>query len=154
MIATQTKFERDEARLLKAIQRAKEGSLSSAAFLVRQTAINSIRRSRRVRGYFYKRARSGKMVLATYYEPAPPGEPILAHRKGVGFFRAGIKYAVDKPREDAVVGWSYGRFQTSMQIHEHGGTEGGTQYDARPTMAPALAANVEKFHQGWKASVS
>jgi hypothetical protein len=154
MIATQTKFERDEARLLKAIQRAKEGSLSSAAFLVRNTAIKSIRRSKRVRGYFYKRTRSGKVVLATYYEPAPPGQPILAHRKGVGFFRAGIKYAVDKPKEDAVVGWSYGRFQTSMQIHEHGGTEGGTQYDARPTMAPALEANVEKFHRDWKASVA
>lgn len=154
MIATQTKFERDEARLLKAIQRAKEGSLSSAAYLVRQTAIKSIRHSKQVRGYFRKRNKKGKVVLATYYEPAPPGQPILAHRKGVGFFRAGIRYAVDKPKEDAVAGWSYGRFRTSMKIHEEGGTEGGAQYDARPAMAPALAANVEKFHRDWRGSVA
>lgn len=150
MIGAQTKFEARLERLEKAAERAKQGSLSSAAYLVRESAIDSIRISKRVRGYFWKTNKRGKRVLATYYEPSSPGQPIIGHRKGKGFFRRGIKYAVDRQREDAVVGFTHTQFETIMSIHEHG-TNG---YDQRPTMRPALEANVDKFHRDWKASIS
>jgi len=153
MIAVQTKFEKEQRRLLESIDRAKAGSLSSMAFLVRDTAIKSVRHSKRVRGYFYRRDRQGKPKLVTYYEPAQPGQPFLAHRRGVGYFRAGLKYAVDKATDEAVVGWSYARFKTIMATHEHGGTHRGAEYDKRPTMAPALQANLEKFHRDWQSSI-
>jgi hypothetical protein len=149
MIGAQTKFEARLERLQKAAERAKEGSLSSAAYLVRETAIESIKISKRVRGYFWKTNKRGKRVLATYYEPAPVGQPILGHRKGKGFFRRGIQYAVDRQKEDAVVGFTHAYFETTMHPHEHG-TEG---FDQRPTMHPALEANIDKFHSNWRASI-
>ena len=157
MIGAQTKFEKDYERLLTAIDRAKAGSLSSSAYLVRDTAIKSVKHSKRIRGYFYsfpKGDRSAKPKLKVYYEPAPAGQPILAHRRGVGFFRAGLKYDVDKGKDEAVVGWLHSRFSGIMATHEHGETWRGTQYDKRPTMAPALAANVEKFHRDWQSSIN
>jgi hypothetical protein len=157
VIGAQVRFERDYERLLTAIDRAKAGSLSSSAFIVRDTAIKSVKHSKRIRGYFYsfpKGDRSGKPKLKVYYEPAPAGQPILAHRRGVGFFRAGLKYDVDKAKDEAVVGWLHSRFNTIMATHEHGETWQGTQYDKRPTMAPALAANVEKFHRDWQSSIN
>jgi hypothetical protein len=154
MIQVQTKFEARQEQLLKAVERAKAGSLSSAAFLVRAKAIDSVKHSKTIRGYFWRKNRDGVPVLRTYYEPSPPGQPILAHRKGVGFFRAGIKYAVDKPKGDAVIGFLHSRFQEMAATHEHGLSWNGVQYDKRPTMAPALAATVDKFHSDWEASIS
>ena len=154
MIAAQTRFEKRLERLEKAAERAKQGSLSSAAFLVRDAAIQSIKISKRVRGYFWKTNKKGERVRATYYEPAPPGQPIIGHRKGKGFFRRGIKYAVDRQAQDAVVGFSHDIFAETMSIHEHGLPLDGKPYDKRPTMQPALERNVDKFHRDWKASIS
>jgi hypothetical protein len=153
VIGANVKIEPDHARLLAATERAKAGSLSSAAYLVRDTAIKSVRHSKRVRGYFYRKDKDGKTKRVTYYEPAPAGQPILAHRRGVGFFRAGLKYDVDKPNNEAVIGWLHSRFNKLMATHEHGETWKGTKYDERPTMAPALEANVEKFHRSWQSSI-
>ena len=150
MIAVQTKFEKRLERLQKAAERAKQGSLSSAAYLIRDAAIQSISISKRVKGYFWKTNKQGTRVRATYYEPSPPGQPILGHRKGKGFFQRGIKYAVDKQKEDALIGFTHSQFEKIMSLHEHG-LEG---YDQRPTMRPALEANVDKFHRDWKASIS
>jgi len=150
VIAVQTKFEKRLERLEKAAERAKQGSLSSAAFLVRDAAVESIRITKAIRGYFWKTNKKGKRVRATYYEPAPVGQPILGHRKGKGFFRRGIKYAVDKQKQDAVIGFAHSQFETIMALHEHG-TEG---YDRRPTMQPALEKSVDKFHRDWAASIS
>jgi hypothetical protein len=150
MISAQTKFEARLERLQKAAERAKQGSISSAAYLVRESAIASIKISKAIRGYFWKTNKAGKRVLATYFEPAPPGQPILGHRKGQGFFRRGIQYSVDRQAEDAVVGFTHSQFGTIMSLHEHG-AEG---YDKRPTMQPALEQNVDKFHRDWKASIS
>jgi len=153
VIGTQTKFEKDYERLLTAIDRAKAGSLSSSAYLVRETAIKSVKHSRRIRGYFYRQSKSGEPKRVTYYEPSPAGQPILAHRRGLGFFRAGMKYDVDKSKDEAIVGWLHSRFNTIMATHEHGETWRGTQYDKRPTMAPALEVNVERFHRDWQSSI-
>jgi len=153
MIDAQVKFERQERKLLEAVDRAKAGSLSSTAFVVRETAIRSIKQSKAIRGYFRKKNRRGKVVLATYYEPAPAGQPPLAHRRGLGFFRAGVKYAVDQRKDDAVVGWAHSKVKGMFRTHEHGGTFRGAQYDKRPTMAPALQASIDKFHRDWQSSV-
>lgn len=153
MIAAQTKLEARLERLEKAVERAKQGSLSSAAYLIRESAIDSIKISKRIRGYFWKTNKQGKRVRATYYEPAPAGQPIIGHRKGKWFFRRGIQYAVDRQKEDAVIGFTHSQFETIMSIHEYGLTENGVQYDQRPTMHPALEANVDKFHSNWKASI-
>lgn len=154
MIAAQVKFEKRLERLEKAAERAKQGSLSSAAFLVRDAAIQSIKISKKVRGYFWKTNKKGKRVLATYYEPSPPGQPIIGHRKGKGFFRRGIRYNVDRQAEDATIGFAHSQFETTMSIHEHGLPLDGKPYDKRPTMQPALERNVDKFHRNWKASIS
>jgi predicted transcriptional regulator len=153
-IKVQTKFEKRLDRLAKAAERAKQGSLSSAAFLVREAAIDSIRISKRIRGYFYKTNKKGEKVRATYYEPSPPGQPILGHRKGKGFFRRGIKYSVDRQKQDAMVGFSHDVFAETMSIHEHGLSLDGKPYDKRPTMQPALEKSVDKFHRDWRASIS
>jgi hypothetical protein len=40
-----------------------------------------------------------------------------------------------------------------MSTHEHGLTEDGTAYASRPTMKPALDANVDNFLKQWRASI-
>lgn len=154
MIDVEVKFnEKQQKRIDDAIERAKAGSLSSAAYLVRETSIALIKTSKKLRGRFWKKTRSGKRVLAKYYEPSPPGKPVLAHRKGKWFFRRGIRYVVDKQREDAEIGFTYSQFEEIMSVHEHGGTEDGRSYPERPVVQPALERNIERFHRDWRSSI-
>jgi hypothetical protein len=90
-------------------------SLAKVGFEVRKEIVASIERSN---------------------DPSRPGEPIHTRR---GLARRAVRYAVDKPSQNVVIGPGFSVVGTSIEPHEHGGPYKGTMYPARPTAAPALA---------------
>ena len=121
-------------RLLKAVERAKQGSLSSMAYIVQQDAKQSIKQ---------------RKDKDTASEPGMP-----PHQHTPGFFKRGIRYSVDKQREDAVIGFLFSRVGRIAETHEKGLIEDRRRYPERPTMGPALERNVDHFASDWRGKVA
>jgi hypothetical protein len=68
--------------------------------------------------------------------PSRPGDPIHTRR---GLARRAMRYAVDKPNQNVVIGPRFSAVGRSIEPHEHGGPYKGVNYPARPTAEPALA---------------
>ena len=130
-VDAQVKLELKGERIRRAIERAKQGNMRAAAFLVMQTAKDSIRRARK-------------------RKPAPVGEPAYQH---VGGWRAAIAYAMEQKGNDAVIGFRASYVDQTAAVHEHALREEGRQYPKRPTMGPALERNVDRFHRSWRNSI-
>lgn len=132
MIEFQTKI---DAAKIRAFERlADKGffkSLGNAAAAIRSTARSLIQRSS---------------------EPSTPGEPVHTKR-GKAKRSDAILFAVDEPAGEAVVGFTYSVMQESMSAHEHGGVYLGTDYPARPVMAPALEVNLVRFADEFQGSL-
>ena len=82
--------------------------------------------------------------------PSKPGEPI--HTR-TGRARKSILFAVDRGQQEAVIGFNAAYMGRSMEPHEKGGSYMGTDYPDRPTMGPALDANLVRFASGWRDSI-
>jgi len=136
---------KQQERINAAIERAKEGSLSSAAYVIRMDAVKSSR---------YRKDRE---------KAAEEGSPPYRHQHSKGFFRAGIRYAVDRHRADAIIGWIHSVAGKMMATHEEGKrervvTKKGKQrfwadFPERPVMRPALARNIDRFARDWRGAV-
>lgn len=121
---------RDEVqRVRRAARDAAKGSFNRTAFLIRQTAVESVERAK---------------------GPSAPGSPPHTHRGN--YFRRAIRYAVDK--NGAVIGPMFSVVADVGAAHEFGGNYRGQEYPKRPTMAPALDANLDIFAGSWSGSIS
>jgi hypothetical protein len=132
VIDFETKFDRERLAILrKRIDQGLFRSIGHAAAAIRSTARKLIVRSR---------------------EPSLEGEPV--HTKWGKAKRADVMlFDVDVSRGDAVVGFLGSRMGEAMGAHEHGGDYLGTDYPARPTMGPALDANLVRFADEYEASI-
>lgn len=130
-VGVKVRAEMKEQRILRAIERAKQGNMRSAAFLVMQSAKDSVKRGRK-------------------RKPSPAGTPAHQHKGG---WRASIAYAMEKDGNDAVIGFRASYVDQTAAVHEKGLKEEGRQYPKRPTMVPALERNVAKFHRDWRGSI-
>lgn len=83
--------------------------------------------------------------------PSKPGEPIHSKTRRA---KKSVLYAVDRGQQEAVIGFNAAYMGRSMEAHEHGGSYMGAQYPARPTMGPALDANLIRFASGWRDSIT
>lgn len=106
-------------------------SISHAAAAIRSTARYLITRSK---------------------EPSAPGEPIHT-RKGKAKRADAILFDVDDLADDALIGFSFHAMGESMSAHEHGGSYLGETFPSRPTMAPALEANLARFADEFQGSI-
>jgi hypothetical protein len=132
MIRAEVKItENQMQRIEQAVERAKRGNLSAAAFLLMMGAKKSIK------GAPKKRA-------------SRPGSPPHAH---VGWFRGAVRYALDRENDEALIGFIHSRVGTVAATHEHGLREERRSYPKRATMEPALRAVLSRFHERWRASV-
>lgn len=122
-----------QQKLGKAIERAKAGSLSSMAYIVRKEIVGSIKQ------------RKDKD------KASPAGTPPYQHKPG--FLKGAARYAVDKTREDAVIGFMFSRVGRTMKTHEKGLREGRRSYPERRTVEPALERSVVHFAPDWRSSV-
>lgn len=131
MIAVKTKFTDNSKRVLAAKDRGAYKSFSHAAASIRKDAAASV----------LKRKDKRKASQA--------GTPPFTHG---GLARKAIWF--DATKEGAIIGFRKSVIGMVAATHEHGLTEEGRDYPARPTMAPALERNIERFHRDWQHSIS
>lgn len=105
-------------RVIKRIDPRKEKSLSRASFLIRRAAQSLFRSSRKA---------------------SSPGRPPHT-RPGRRRLPRAILYAVDRQREEAVIGPAAHLVGKAGKPHEHGGKFMGQTFPERPFMGPALEA--------------
>lgn len=113
----------------KAGREAARQSFSRTAFLIRQSAVQSVEKAE---------------------GPSSPGSPPHTHRRM--FLRRAIRYQADK--EGAVIGPQFSMFGIAAQAHEFGGEFRGGQYPKRPFMGPALDKNLANFAGSFAGSIS
>lgn len=101
-------------RLVRAMQRARAGSLHAVGYLVSTIAKGKIQRSRKA---------------------APAGSPVTTRR---GLMRRAIRYQVAEDKRSVVIGPVASMVGTAGQAHEFGGRYKGERYPQRPFMGPAL----------------
>jgi len=128
MIGAKTKFTSSTKSVESGVDKASYKSFKHAGFSIRREASSSIARSR---------------------VPSPAGTPVHTRR---GLAKRAIYSAADK--DGAVIGFRYSVLDTAMEAHEKGKKRFGTQYQERPTMAPALVKNLSRFHREWRSSIS
>ncbi len=129
MFGVTIKIKNEVEKVRLAGRDAARGSFSRAAFLIRQTAVQSVERAE---------------------GPSTPGSPVHTHRGN--WFRRAIRYSADK--EGAVIGPMFSVVGTVGQAHEFGGDYKGNDYPQRPTMGPALEQNLDAFASNWNGSIS
>lgn len=79
-----------------------------------------------------------------------PGKPPHTRR---GQLKRAILYAVNKERQEAVIGAAHSEVGTSGRAHEKGGTYKGEHYDQRPFAGPGLEAIRPRLPSFWRGSV-
>ena len=131
MIAVNVKVTDTSKKVIAAKDKGAYRSFSHAAASIRRDAADSILKRKDKR------------------KASPPGTPPLTHAE---FAKKAIWFEATK--EGAVVGFRKSIIGLVGAIHEHGLTEEGRQYPPRPTMAPALERNIERFHRDWQHSIS
>lgn len=114
-------------------KRAKDATfrnLTHAAATLRLTARRSLRRRKR---------------------PSAPGQPPSSP---TGRLRRSILYAVDRPRQRAVIGPSKELIGPAGQEHEHGAHVRKERFQKRPFMGPAFERIRPRLARMWAASVT
>jgi hypothetical protein len=130
MIGASAKYTDSPHRVHAAVKKAKYVSLKNAALSIRKDASQSIKHRR------------GKVA-------SPEGQPPYQHKPG--FFKRALWAHFEE--NEAIAGFRGSLVGEVAATHEHGLIEEGRDYPERPTMAPALERNVERFHKDWRASV-
>lgn len=125
LVQTQSEMQ----RVKKASDEGAFRSFSRAAFAIRTTAVQSIEKAE---------------------GPSEPGEPPHTHEQKL--LRRAIRYEANK--EGAVIGPRFSIVGTAGEAHEFGGEFKGTMFPERPTMVPALEANLDRFANEWSGSIS
>lgn len=130
MFAMKVTIKDETAKVAKAVEQYNIESLGHAGGVIRKTAQRSIRRRM---GY------------------SKPGTPPHTH---TGALRRSIRYAVDKQREEVVIGPSASVIGTRLgPLHEFGGQTKRGQYPARPFMGPAFTTILPRLPEHWRRSV-
>lgn len=151
MFAVTTKTTDLTDRVRKAVERASFKNFAHGGASIRKTAIESIKITKEVIGYISKKTKSGKRRRVKIYRPSPVGTPVHSHRNK-GFVSRGVRF--DATKESAVIGPTSTVYGDVMRVHEFGGERLGQHFDARPTMAPALENNLDRFASSWRGSVT
>lgn len=121
-------------------------SLKGAAYEVTQRAKALIvRRHRKKRG-------------SAAWTGSKPGQPPLTKGIPKKSLKAAIWYAVDKAKEDAVIGPRFSFVADVARVHEFGGTRRGKRgtmrYPKRPFMSVALAQTLPKIPAKFRSLLS
>jgi phage gpG-like protein len=116
-------------RVQHAADRAVYKNIRHAAFSIRKTSRESIKKSA---------------------NPSSPGSPVSTRGK-----RGNVKNSIFVAAENdsAIIGPRYSFVGDAMEAHEFGKQRGVNRYPARPTMGPALDANTDRFAGSFRGSI-
>lgn len=136
-------------RIRKRVDAAAYRNFQHAAASIRKTARQSITRGPADKRSSAKRDRNTKTrITRSRHAASRPGTPVHTQR---GRAKAAIWYAADK--HGARIGPRASVIGDAMEPHEFGGRYKGAEYPERPTMGPALVANLDRFANGWRGSI-
>ena len=116
-------------RVREAADRAVYTNIRHAAFSIRKTIRESIKKSP---------------------QASAPGEPVATRGK-----RGNVKnayFAAIEP-DNAIIGPRYSMVADSMHYHEFGGRRKEDVFQPRPTAAPGLEANTDRFAGSFRGSI-
>lgn len=116
----------------KAVDQAAYKNLGHAAASLRKAAATSIDR-------------------APQGEASPAGQPPHTHTGA--HFRRALRFAVDKQKQTAVVGFLHSMIGDVGAVHEFGESRGKETFPERPTLGPALDANASRLGGEWAGSI-
>jgi phage gpG-like protein len=111
-----------------------------------------------LKGAAYEVTTRAKALIVRSKRASKPGDP--PHTRGIRqkSLKASIWYAVDKAKQDAVIGPRHSFVADMARVHEFGGERRGkrgtAKYPARPFMAVALAKTLPKIPDKFKSLVS
>jgi len=131
MYLAQPKLELHFERIILAEGKAEARMLAPAAYGIRKTAIALIE------------IHGGR--------PAPVGHAVHSR---AGTARVSMAYDRNKDTSTAVIGPRYSILGASLSAHEFGLRWMGYHYKKRPTMGPALAANLSKIPRGFAGKIT
>ena len=129
MFGFTVKVEPEMQRVEQAADRSIITNIRHAAFAIRKTIRESIKKSS---------------------EPAEPGQPVATRGK-----RGNVRNAIFAVVEDdvAIIGPRASFVGDAMEAHEFGGTRGKNRYEPRPTSGPGLEANTDRFAESFRGSI-
>ena len=133
-----------EERLLKALERARAGSLRSIGYSISQIAKAKIKR-----GTPTGKSRGRRREL----HPSRPGDPPHTRR---GRLRFAIRYALAPDKQSVVIGPMASIVGDVARAHEFGGRYGKTKaasYPKRPFMGPSLQDSLPRIGPHFEGSV-
>ncbi len=122
----------ESPRVIAAVDKANYRNLGHAAASIRKAAMALIQRSPRA---------------------SKPGEPPHTRK---GLLRRAYRYAIERrgtEEEVAFVGPLHSVVGPAALPHEFGGFYKGARFPARPTVGPALEANLDRFANQWRGSL-
>lgn len=128
-VSAEVRVQMREERLRKAMERARDGNLRAAAYLISQLAKKRIVKSR---------------------VASRPGKPPHSRR---GAMRNAIRYEVAEDKYSAVIGPIPSIVGTSGQAHEFGGRYMGNTYPERPFMGPAMEEAIPQIGPKFRGTV-
>ena len=129
MFGMSAKVEPELQKVEKAASKAIIQNIRHAAFAIRKSIRESIKKSP---------------------DAAEPGQPV-ATRGRKGNVKNAIFAAVEG--DTAIIGPRYSFVGDAMEAHEFGKTRGEDKYPARPTSGPGLDANVDRFAGSFAGSI-
>lgn len=129
MFGFKAKVETEFERVEKAADQGIYSSLRHAAFSIRKTIRDLIKKSP---------------------DASEPGEPVSTRGKR-GNVKNSIFAAVEK--DNAIIGPRYSFVGDAMEAHEFGGRRKENTYEARPTSGPGLLANTDRFAESFRGSI-
>jgi hypothetical protein len=124
-----TKTESQVEKVDKAAERSIYKNIRNAAFSIRKSIRESIKKSP---------------------DPSAPGQPV-ATRGRRGNVKNSIFVAADD--DNAIIGPRYSFVGDAMEAHEFGKSRGVHKYDARPTSGPGLTRNTDRFADSFAGSI-
>lgn len=129
MFGFSSKTESNFGAVEKAADRSIFKSIRHAAFAIRKTIRESIRKSP---------------------TPSEPGQPVSTRGQ-----KGNVKNSifVHAEQDMAIIGPRYSFVGDAMHVHEFGGTRGENRYEARPTSGPGLEANTDRFAESFAGSI-
>ena len=122
----------ESPRVIEAVRKETYRNLAHAAASIRKAAMALIRRAPRA---------------------AKPGKPPHTRK---GLLRRAYRYSIERrgtEEEVAFVGPLHSVVGPAAVPHEFGGFYKGARFPARPTVGPALAANIDRFADRWSGSL-
>jgi len=95
--------------------------------------------------------RTAKDSIDKSDSPSAPGRPPNTRGRGRKSLKSAIFASSDK--DSAIIGPRYSYVGDSGEAHEFGRPRGGTNFDERPFMGPALTASLPRFAADWQGTI-